>query len=161
MSLEEHPAEAPGGLLPCKAPFPARSRAEQRCLPGLAAGSAVVPWIQGTTRAVRIALAALPRAEQLCCVSPKPATQAPGAGSRPRKHSVLSEKPGIGAGCLARMAATWQAQGANPGGAAQGSKYHRSGAVFFSTVGLTLCIYLLSLTARHFYANTSVVLLHN
>lgn len=59
------------------------------------------------------------------------------------------------------MAASRQAQGANPGGAAGCSKLHRSGAVFFSAAGLTLYIYLLFVTAMHFYPNASVLMLQN
>lgn len=94
-------------------------------------------------------------------MSPKPVTEALWAGLRPGKHLQLSEKPGTGASCLPGIAATQQAQGANPGGAAQCSKYHRSGAVLFTTAGLTACIYLLLVTAMRSYPNASVVLLQN
>ena len=94
-------------------------------------------------------------------MSPKPVTKALWAGLRPRKHLQLSEKPGTGASCLPGMAATRQTQGANAGGTAQCSKYYRSGAVFLTTAGLTSYIYLLLVTAMHFYPSTSVLLLQN
>lgn len=94
-------------------------------------------------------------------MSPKPVTEAFWAGLRPRKHLQLSEKPGTGASCLGGMAATRQTQGANPGSAAQCSKYHCSGAAFFTTAGLTSYMYLPLVTAMLFYPNASVLLLQN
>lgn len=122
MSPEQHPADAPGHLVPLSLPF----RRQHDVCRGSPVPQLRCPGSNSAVRASCISLASLRHPEQLCRASPETATAAFRAGLQPKKDRQLSGKPGMGSRCLLGMAATRQARGAHPGGAAQRLKYRRT-----------------------------------
>lgn len=128
LPLEQHPADAPS---PCPAPL------QRPCLPGLAGTPLPFLGSNSTIRALRVPPA--PRAAALYVTYPS--ARSPLGWPTAQRTPATLGKAWAGGSRPPGTAATRQAPGASPGGAAQGSKYHRSGAVFFTTAAL-LCIFI-------------------
>lgn len=140
LSLREHPAEAPGHLLHPSA-FPCPLQPSERSCRGLPVPRLGFLGSNGTNEPpASLPPLSAPRAAALFVTQSR--GRSPPGRVTARETLAAFQGARNGVGCLPVGTAPRQAQGANPEGAAQQFKCHHSGAAFFTTAGLTSCIYL-------------------